>query len=118
MGSLCGLAQQMFEFGEDLFDRIEIGTVGRQEQEACAAGPDGGPDGGFFVAGEVVENDNVAWPQRWTEFFLDPLGEARAVDRLIEDEGRIDPVVAQCGNEGHRLPMAVRHLGIEALPFG
>jgi hypothetical protein len=27
-----GFAQQRFELGEDLLDRIEIGTVGRQEE--------------------------------------------------------------------------------------
>jgi hypothetical protein len=30
----------MFELGEDLFDRIEIGAVGRQEDEVSAFGMD------------------------------------------------------------------------------
>ena len=30
-GSLVGLAEQRLELGEDLFDRIEVGRVGRQE---------------------------------------------------------------------------------------
>jgi hypothetical protein len=32
---LCG-SHQVFEFGEDLFDRIEVGTVGRQEEQVVA----------------------------------------------------------------------------------
>src|SRR3546814_13143688 len=46
---------------------------------------------------------------------LDPPGEARPIDRLVEHEGRIDPVAAQGGDEGHRLPVPVRHLGVEPL---
>lgn len=51
------------------------------------------------MAGEVVEDDDVARPQRGTQLHLDPLGEARAIDRLIEDVRRIDPVAAQGGDE-------------------
>jgi hypothetical protein len=35
-GSGLGLPQQFLEFGEGHLDRIEIGAVGRQEQEARA----------------------------------------------------------------------------------
>ena len=48
LGALGSLAQEVFEFGEDLLDRIEVGGVGRQEQEAGASGPDCGSDGWFF----------------------------------------------------------------------
>ena len=34
--SLVGFAQQGLELGEDLLDGIEIGRVGRQEEEASA----------------------------------------------------------------------------------
>ena len=105
----------MFELGEDLFDGIEVRAVGRQEQKPCSSGPDCGPDGGLLVAREVVEDDDVAGSQRWAELLLDPLGEAGAIDRLIEHEGCIDPVAAQRGNEGHRFPMAVGDLGVESL---
>jgi hypothetical protein len=37
---------QVFEFGEDLFDRIEVGAIGRQEQQMRSPGADG-------VAGEL-----------------------------------------------------------------
>ena len=105
----------MLEFGEDLLDRIEIGAVGRQEQEARASGPDRGPDGRSLVAGEVVHDDDVAWSQCRAELFFDPCAEAGGVDRLIEHERRIDPVVAQRSDEGHRLPVTIGHLGVEPL---
>ena len=105
----------MLELGEDLFDWVEIWAVGRKEQQPCASGPDRCSDSRLFVAGEVVEDDDVTWPQRRTELLLDPLGKACAIDRLIEHEGRVDPVAAQGGDEGHRLPMAIMHLGVESL---
>jgi hypothetical protein len=107
----------MLELGEDLFDRIEIGAVGWQEQEARASGSDGGPDGGLLVAGEVVHDDDIVSGKRRAQLLLDPLGEACAIDRLIEDERSVDPVATQGGDEGHRLPVAVRDLGMKTLAF-
>ena len=39
--ALGGFTQQRFELGEDLLDRIEIGTIGRQEEQLELAGADG-----------------------------------------------------------------------------
>ena len=35
-GSHCLGTEQGFEFGESLLDRIQVGTVGRQIEQACA----------------------------------------------------------------------------------
>lgn len=105
----------MFELCEDLLDGIEVRAVGRQEQEAGTSGADCGPDGSVFMAGEIVHDDDVAGRERGTQLLLDPSREGCSVDRLIEDERSIDPVAAQGGDEGHRLPVAIRHLGIEPL---
>ena len=32
-GAFGGLSQQVFELGKNLFDRVQIRTVGRQEQQ-------------------------------------------------------------------------------------
>jgi IS5 family transposase len=50
------------------------------------------------------------------DYFFDIKTEALGVDRAIEDPWRVDTVMAKCGQEGHRLPMAIRHLGVEPLP--
>ena len=39
-GSSSGLAQQVLELGEDLFDRVQVGRVLRQEKELGAGGAD------------------------------------------------------------------------------
>ena len=38
-----------------------------------------------------------------------------AIDRAVEDAGRVDPVVTERGNEGHGAPVSERSLGIERL---
>jgi hypothetical protein len=57
----------VLELGEDLLDRIEVWAVGWQEQQAHASGPDRVSDSGFLVAGQVVEDDDVAGRERGAE---------------------------------------------------
>jgi len=52
-GALGGLAREMFELGEDLLDGIEIGAIGRQEEELGAGGADGAADERALVAAEI-----------------------------------------------------------------
>ncbi len=47
------------------------------------------------------------------ENFLDVEAEAFAIDRAIDEPWGFDPVVAQGGEEGRRVPAAMRHLGGE-----
>ena len=47
MGSFGGFAHQMFELGKDLLDGVQIGALGRQEQQARANAPDYVADGGW-----------------------------------------------------------------------
>jgi hypothetical protein len=50
----------MFELCEGLLDRIEIGAVGRQEEQMRSLGADGVAGGPALVTSEVVENDDLA----------------------------------------------------------
>ena len=40
-GALGGFAKQSFELSKDLLDRVEVGTVGRQEEELGSGRSDG-----------------------------------------------------------------------------
>jgi hypothetical protein len=62
-------------------------------------------------AAEIVDDDDVAWSQRRHKDLFDVGEEACAVDRAVEDAGRVDAIDTQSGEERHRLPMAVRNLG-------
>lgn len=109
-GPLVGLAQQAFEFGEHLLDRIEIGRVGRQEEQLDPGRPEQLAHADAFVAAEVVDDDDAAWLEFGDEKLLDPGSEALAIDRPVDHAGRDDAVVLQAGDEGQRLPVSVRHL--------
>lgn len=61
--SCGGLAQQMLELGEDLFDWVEVGRVFRQEEELGACRTDGPADSMPLVAAEVIHDDDVVRPQ-------------------------------------------------------
>jgi hypothetical protein len=105
----------VFELGEDLLDGVKIWTVGREEKEPCSGCPDRGADGMAFMAAKIVKNDDIAWLQRGDEDLFGVEPEQLAVDRTIDDPRRVDPVVAQGSEEGHRLPMPIRRLGLEPL---
>ena len=107
-GALCGFAHEQFELGKDLLDRVQIGGVGRQEQEFGTRCPDRLANGGTFVAAEVVHDDHIARRERRHEELDNIGGEALTVDRPIEYAGRVDPVVAKRGKESERPPFAER----------
>lgn len=67
------------------------------------------------MAAEIVEDDDIAGTESWCQALLDPSGEGNAVDRAIEHEGCDDAVVTQPGEEGQRLPMAMRYSGEKRL---
>ena len=69
-GSGLGLPQQFFEFGECHLDRIEIGAVGRQEQEARAGAGDEARRLFVLMARQIVEDHRVALAQRGVSFGL------------------------------------------------
>lgn len=117
-GSLCGFTHKVFELCEDLLDGVQVGAVGWQEQQSRADAADCCTDGRPLVATQVVHDDDIAGRERRHEELLDIIEEACCVDRLIQHTGRVDPVATQGGNEGHRLPVTVRDLGVEPLPFG
>ena len=68
-----------------------------------------------FVGSQIVEDDDVVALEGRDEELLDVGEKPLAVDRAVEHAGRVDAIVAQRGQEGRGLPVAVRDLGDE--PF-
>src|ERR1700694_4234755 len=64
---------------------------------------------------KIVHDDDVAWPQRRDKNLFDIEQETLAVDRPVDEPWSCDAIVTQCGQEGHGLPVAMRHLGFEPL---
>jgi hypothetical protein len=114
LGTLGGLSEQVFEFGEDLFDGVEVRAVGGQKPERRSCGTNGSTDCGGLVAAEGVQNDDIAGLQGGNPYFLDLDAQDVGVDRAVKDPGCVDAVMAQGGEEGHGIPMSERGFGLHA----
>ena len=82
----------MFQFGENLFDGVEVWGIGRQEQKPGSGSPDGAAHRLALVATEIVEDDDVARLQRWNQNLIDIGPEALAVDWTIENPWGLDTI--------------------------
>lgn len=101
----CG-THECFEFRERHFNRIEVGTVGRQESDPRADGFDRLANLGLLVNREIVEHDDVPTPQRGDQHLLHVSAKAGIVDGPIEHRRRGDAVGPQRGDDRMGLPMA------------
>lgn len=113
-GALQGVssepAEDGFELGEELFDRVEIWTVGRKVDQNCTPSFDGFSHAGNLVNGDIVHEHDVTSFQGWSEYLFDVGAERLAVHRAFEHERRRHAVVAQRGDQCPGLPVAVQHL--------
>ena len=102
-------SQERLELGEGVLDRIEVGAVRRQVAQLGACRLDQIAHARPLVTGQVVHDDDVAWVKLRDQDPIDPGLEDVAVDRAVDDERGDDAAVAQAGDEGGGLPMAMRH---------
>ena len=89
-----------FEFGEGHFDRIEVGAVGRQEQEPTAVCLEQLSGFGAFVRCQVVEDDDGPWFQLQDQDFFDVGIERIAIHGARDNPRRHDPLARQARNQG------------------
>lgn len=85
-------ANKLLEFGEDVFDRVQVGRVRRQVNEFGPDGFDRGRRGSGPVTREIVEHHDIAKPQTWREELLAKAGKAKSVDRTVENHRGPCPV--------------------------
>ncbi len=76
-----------FEFGESHFDGIEVGAVGRQEQQPSASAPEDGLGFFTFMGWEVIEDDDIAFSNLRSQLGLDIGVEDHTVHGSIDDKG-------------------------------
>lgn len=117
-GARCGFSECGFELGEHLFDRVEIWTVRRQIDQAGSGCFDDLANANDFMAGQVVHDDHVAWPERWRQELFCPSAEDFTVHRPVECHGRIEAITAQCCDEGGCPPVTIWGFGEEPLADG
>ncbi len=95
----CALSLENAISPFDKLRRVEVGTVGRQEQEPGAMVPEDADGLGVSVNGEVVEHDDVTPGQGRGELGLDPQVKGGAIHRFVDDPWRAEPIAAQVGDE-------------------
>ena len=78
-------AEERFQFGEGQFDRIEVGTVGREKSQERPGLLNREANLGLLMGDEVVEHDDIATLKRGHQDLLDVGAERGVVDRSIED---------------------------------
>ena len=101
-----GLSDQGFDLGECHLDGVQVGGVRRQEQEP---GANVFQDRGGLrtsVGSKVVQYHDVALLQGRGQLGLDMEVEEFAVQRSADHPRRIQPVMAQGGDEGLSVPVA------------
>ena len=108
--------QKRFQLRKCEFDRIEIGTVGREKPEARADPFNGRLDLRLLVHREIVEDDDIARPQRGHERLFDVREKAGIIDGPIEDDRRVETIGAQGRDQRVGLPMATRRVVAQPQP--
>jgi hypothetical protein len=78
---------QGLELSKDLFDRVEIGRVARQEEQLGAGAADQFTDCLALMAAEIIHDDNVTGAEGGDQELFDVSAEAGAVDRPVDDAG-------------------------------
>ena len=115
IGPCGGLSEQMLELSKDLFDRVQVGRVFWEEEQLGSGGAYELAHGFASVAAEIVHDDDVAGTKRRQKNLRHIGPKAFAVDLSLDEPRRIDPITAQCRQERHGLPAAVRNLAGESV---
>ena len=105
IGTGSSLSDQGLDLGERCLDRVQVWAVGWQGEEPDTDALQVRRRFGGFVAGEVVEDDDVSGTQRRDQLGLDVEIEELAVDRAVDDPGRVEPVMKSSRDEGLGLPV-------------
>lgn len=109
------LSQQCLEFGECLFDGIEIGRVAGQEKDPCPTRSDRVGGAWTFVDVEIVPDHHIARLEGWSELG-DHIGiEGFAVYSAVNHPGCYKLVAFKGGDECLGVPFAKRRIGNQPL---
>ncbi len=106
--------EQRFQLGEPQFDRIQVGTIGRQVPELRARRLDPLADALDLMRGQIIHHDDVAGLERGDEDLIEVREKRLPVHRPIEQSRRGQPGHAERGHERARLPVVVRRVIVDA----
>lgn len=101
----------MLDLGKELFDRVEIRAVWRQEDHSRPHTPDRLTHSLALMAAKVIEDDDILGRERLDQFLFHISQEGIGIDRTIENPWRIDAVAPERRDERHCSPMAMGNMG-------
>ncbi len=101
------LTKQRFEFGEELFDGIQVGRIRRQIEQRGLRRRDGFFHSCHLVAAEVVEDHDVPGLQGGAQKLPHPGQEQFTIHRPVGDQGSRQLIVPQTRKKSGRLPIAI-----------
>ena len=85
-GSLFIFAQQRFEFGKDLLNRIEVWAVRWQIEQFCARRFERFSNAFRLVTAQIVHHNDVAWLQRRNQLLSDVREKNLSINRAIDHQ--------------------------------
>lgn len=97
-----------FEFGESLFNGVEVWAVRRQVTDPDSASREQPADVLNFVCGEVVEDDGIPHTQLRAKHPLQINREDLGIHGAFNQKGGFDAFLAQGRNKSGALPVTVR----------
>ena len=109
------MSKQRLQLGEDLLDRVEVGAVGGEIEQAHAGGFEALADVCNLVGGKIVAHHDGAGLHFGDEMLDQPLVEDAAGHRSIDEHRCQDAVVLQAGDEGRGHPVTMGRLAQERL---
>lgn len=107
----------VFDLGESLLNRVEVGAVGRQKPETRTCRFDGGTYRLGLVATEIVHDDDIARFEGLNELLFNIGQKACAVDRAIKDARGGHLVATERRQKRYGAPMAMRGITAQASAF-
>lgn len=114
-GSCSNPPEVGLEFSESHFDWIQVGAIGRQEEEPGTAFSEDSLCLFAFVAREIVENDDVAGTERRRKLGFDIGLENVPVHRRVDDPWSGQSITTERCDEGLGFPVSERRHGFQAL---
>jgi len=108
--------EQPFQFRKPEFDRIEVGTIGRQIPELRAGGFDPLPHPFDVMGRQVIHDDDVARAQRGREDLVQIGEKGVAIHRSIQESRCGQPIEAEGADKRAGLPVLMGRVIVVAAP--
>ena len=114
-GASLGRSQELFDLRPHLLDRIEVRAIGWKEPYVGPGRLDRRKGSDVLMSREIVEYDDVAWPERGKKNLPHVLAEDLPGRGPVDSHARRRSVQSNRGDHGRRTPVSMRRI-VHAAP--